>query len=135
MKETILQMLFEIPEPITAEEFGRRTGKTPGSVRRLIDRRRLPIRTERDLLGNDFSDMRLLIMWNEWLEMIYEATDRLPDYDRLGWKVTWFKRARKLLTDIQVVPIEQESTEKALDRIFPEYKDADEPEVRSTAAG
>ncbi len=45
MNEQILRLLFEIPDPITINEFQRRTGRTASSVRKLADRRRLPIRT------------------------------------------------------------------------------------------
>lgn len=89
MNEQVLRLLFQIPDPITINEFRRRTGKTERSVRKLADRRRLPVRTERQINGKGFSDMRLMIMWNEWLEMIYEATNKLPPSERIGWKASW----------------------------------------------
>ncbi|WP_338803348.1 hypothetical protein WDV76_14330 [Xenorhabdus griffiniae] len=92
MNEQVLRLLFQIPDPITVNEFRRRTGRTESSVRKLADRRRLPVRTERQINGKGFSDMRLMIMWNEWLEMIYEATNKLPPDERIGWKAHWLNR-------------------------------------------
>ncbi|WP_323859278.1 hypothetical protein [Xenorhabdus doucetiae] len=92
MNEQILRLLFQIPDPITINEFQRRTGRTASSVRKLADRRRLPIRTEREINGEGFSDQRLMIMWNEWLEMIYEVTNKMPPDERIGWKASWLSR-------------------------------------------
>ncbi|CDH23530.1 hypothetical protein [Xenorhabdus bovienii] len=92
MNEQVLRLLFQIPDPITVNEFRRRTGRTESSVRKLTDRRRLPVRTERQINGDEFSDMRLMIMWNEWLEMIYEVTNKLPPDERIGWKVHWLNQ-------------------------------------------
>lgn len=114
MNEKLLEMLFKLPDPITVSEFCRRTGKSESSVRKLTDRRRLPIRTERELLGDGFSDMRLVIMWNEWLEMIYESTNRLPSTERMGWKATWFERINDLLNDLGSPPKELQTVEEYL---------------------
>ncbi|HHR6116758.1 TPA: hypothetical protein ACS787_001067 [Providencia alcalifaciens] len=114
MNEKLLDLLFKIPDPITVSEFSRRTGKPESSVRKLVDRRRLPIRTERQLHGEGFSDMRLVIMWNEWLEMIYEATGQIPCTERMGWKANWFKRVKSLINDLGVIPDELKSVEDAL---------------------
>ncbi|MGG4662806.1 hypothetical protein [Providencia vermicola] len=114
MNERLLELLFKIPDPITADEFCRRTGKSASSVRKLIDRRRLPIRTERQIHGDDFSDMRLVIMYNEYLEMCWEVARKLPAAERMGWKDTWFKRAKKLIADLSEVPDELKSVEDAL---------------------
>lgn len=84
MNEKLLELLFKIPDPITVSEFSRRTGKSESSTRKLVDRRRLPIRTEKQLYGGDFTDFRLMIMWNEYLEMIYEATNKVPPFERLN---------------------------------------------------
>ncbi|OKP03901.1 hypothetical protein [Xenorhabdus eapokensis] len=92
MNEQVLRLLFQIPDPITVNEFRRRTGRTESSVRKLVDRRRLPVRTERQINGAEFSDMRLMIMWNEWLEMIYEVTGKLPPDERISWKAQWFNQ-------------------------------------------
>ena len=114
MNEKLLHLLFKIPDPITVSEFSRRTGKSESSIRKLTDRRRLPIRTERQLHGESFSDMRLMIMWNEWLEMVYEATGQIPSTERMGWKASWFKRVNKLISDLGAVPDELKSVEEAL---------------------
>nr|ELR5111174.1 hypothetical protein [Providencia stuartii] len=114
MNEKLLELLFKLPDPITAGEFCRRTGKSASSVRKLIERRRLPIYTERQIHGKDFSDMRLMIMYNEYLEMCYEATGKLPAAERMGWKDSWFKRAKKLMKDIDIVPDEQKTINDAL---------------------
>lgn len=86
MNEKLLELLFKIPDPITVSEFSRRTGKSESSTRKLVDRRRLPIRTEKQLYGGDFTDFRLMIMWNEYLEMIYEATNKVPPLARQSKK-------------------------------------------------
>ena len=39
MKDAVLSALFKIPDPITADEFSRRTGKTESAVRHMMDRR------------------------------------------------------------------------------------------------
>lgn len=114
MNEKLLALLFKIPDPITVSEFSRRTGKSESSVRKLTDRRRLPIRTERQLYGDSFSDMRLMIMYNEYLEMIYEVTGKLPVTERMGWKDSWFKRSKKLLKDMEVVPDELKTINEVL---------------------
>ncbi|MGJ0578086.1 regulatory phage cox family protein [Xenorhabdus bovienii] len=116
MNEKLLQLLFKIPDPITVSEFCRRTGKSESSIRKLVDRRRLPIRTERQLNGEGFSDMRLMIMWNEWLEMLYEANEKIPSTERMGWKATWFKRINKLREDLGVIPDELQSVSEALNK-------------------
>lgn len=87
MKDAVLSALFKIPDPITADEFSRRTGKTESAVRHMMDRRLLPMVTEREVLGPDGSTRRLLILWNEWLEMVHEATSKLPLNDRTGERV------------------------------------------------
>ncbi len=51
MKDAVLSALFKIPDPITADEFSRRTGKTESAVRHMMDRRLLPMVTEREVLG------------------------------------------------------------------------------------
>lgn len=99
MKDAVLSALFKIPDPITADEFSRRTGKTESAVRHMMDRRLLPMVTEREVLGPDGSTRRLLILWNEWLEMVHEATSKLPPSDRTGeqvgsrkpisWRMIW----------------------------------------------
>ncbi|WGL95598.1 hypothetical protein [Arsenophonus nasoniae] len=109
-----MQLLFKIPDPITVSEFCRRTGKSESSIRKLVDRRRLPIRTEKQINGEGFSEMRLMIMWNEWLEMVYEATNRIPSTERMGWKATWFKRINQLINDLGTIPEELQSVEEAL---------------------
>ncbi|WP_426578001.1 hypothetical protein ACP179_08940 [Xenorhabdus stockiae] len=114
MNEQLLRLLFKIPDPITVSEFCRRTGKSESSVRKLTDRRRLPIRTERQLNGEGFSDMRLMIMWNEWLEMIYEVNEKIPSTERIGWKANWFKRINQLMADLGSTPDELKSVEEAL---------------------
>lgn len=114
MNEKLLDLLFKIPDPITVSEFSRRTGKSESSVRKLTDRRRLPIRTERQLHGEGFSDMRLVIMWNEWLEMVYEATGQIPTTERMGWKANWFKRVNKLVSDLGAVPEELKTVNEVM---------------------
>lgn len=99
MKDAVLSALFKIPDPITADEFSRRTGKTESAVRHMMDRRLLPMVTEREVLGPDGSTRRLLILWNEWLEMVHEATSKLPLSDKTGaraglrkpisWRMIW----------------------------------------------
>ncbi|CAM3291448.1 Cox family DNA-binding protein [Xenorhabdus nematophila] len=103
MNEQVLRLLFKIPDPITINEFQRRTGRTESSVRKLADRRRLPIRTEREINGEGFSDMRLMIMWNEWLEMIYEVTNKLPIDERIGWKASWLSKVDDTIHNINAV--------------------------------
>ncbi|CDL84582.1 hypothetical protein [Xenorhabdus cabanillasii] len=115
MSEQVLRLLFKIPDPITIREFCHRTGKSESSVRKLVDRRRLPIRTERQLNGEGFSDMRLMIMWNEWLEMIYDVNEKIPSTERMGWKSSWFKRINKLREDLKVVPDEFQSMSEILE--------------------
>ncbi|WP_339373690.1 hypothetical protein [Xenorhabdus thuongxuanensis] len=110
-----MRLLFKIPDPITVSEFCRRTGKSESSVRKLVDRRRLPIRTERQINGEGFSDIRLMIMWNEWLEMVYDVNEKIPSTERMGWKSTWFKRVNKLREDLKVVPDELQSVSEALE--------------------
>ena len=114
MNERLLELLFKIPDPVTADEFCRRTGKSESSVRKLMDRRRLPMRTERQIHGEDFSDMRLMIMYNEYLEMCWEATKKLPAAERMGWKDSWFKRANKLMADLEVIPDNLKTVNDAL---------------------
>ncbi|HBT3666828.1 MULTISPECIES: Cox family DNA-binding protein [Klebsiella pneumoniae complex] len=101
MKDAVLSALFKIPDPITADEFSRRTGKTESAVRHMMDRRLLPMVTEREVLGPDGSTRRLLILWNEWLEMVHEATSRLPP-ERQDWRSGWIKKANKLADDMGV---------------------------------
>lgn len=114
MNEKLLDLLFKIPDPITVSEFSRRTGKSESSVRKLTDRRRLPIRTERQVHGEGFSEMRLFIMWNEWLEMVYEATGKIPTTERMGWKANWFKRVNKLVSDLGTVPEELKTVNEVM---------------------
>ncbi|EAV5089560.1 hypothetical protein E4R31_23080 [Salmonella enterica] len=95
MTNAQLKMLWKIPEPINFEEFARRTGKTENAVRRMIDRRQLPLVTEREVLGESGSSRRFLILWNEWCEMVYEATRDLPP-ERYDWKIKWLKKSKKL---------------------------------------
>ncbi|TXE26901.1 Cox family DNA-binding protein [Serratia ureilytica] len=99
MNEQLLRALFEIPDAITADEFARRTGKTEPAVRKLMDRRQLPMTTEREVFGEEGSSFRLLILWNEWLEMVYEATGKMPP-ERRDWRDQWIKRAKKLSEDL-----------------------------------
>ncbi|EOD6486239.1 TPA: Cox family DNA-binding protein [Klebsiella pneumoniae] len=101
MKDAVLSALFKIPDPITADEFSRRTGKTESAVRHMMDRRLLPMVTEREVLGPDGSTRRLLILWNEWLEMVHEATSKLPP-ERQDWRAGWIKKANKLANDMGV---------------------------------
>lgn len=95
MTEAQLRILWKIPEPITCHEFARRTGKTENAVRHMMDRRQLPMATERELFGDEGSSRRFLILWNEWIEMVYEATKQLPA-ERYDWKVKWLKKSKKL---------------------------------------
>ena len=99
MNEELLRALFKIPDPITADEFARRTGKTESAVRKLMERRLIPLTTEREVLGEDGSSRRLLILWNEWLEMVYDATKQLPP-ERKDWRSHWLKKAKKLADDL-----------------------------------
>lgn len=94
MKDAVLIALFKIPDPITADEFSRRTGKTESAVRHMMDRRLLPMATEREILGEGGSTRRLFILWNEWLEMVHEATSKLPP-ERQDWRAGWIKKACK----------------------------------------
>ena len=84
MNEELLRALFKIPDPITGDEFARRTGKTESAVRKLVERRLIPLATEREVLGEEGSSRRLLILWNEWLEMVYDATKQLPPSVKIG---------------------------------------------------
>ncbi|MCZ5362140.1 hypothetical protein O5631_06410 [Escherichia coli] len=43
MNEELLRALFKIPDPITVDEFARRTGKTESAVRKLVERRLIPL--------------------------------------------------------------------------------------------
>lgn len=52
MNEELLRALFKIPDPITVDEFSRRTGKTESAVRKLVERR---------LTGLDLSNTGRLI--------------------------------------------------------------------------
>ncbi|EJY0889144.1 hypothetical protein OE991_004442, partial [Escherichia coli] len=61
MNEELLRALFKIPDPITVDEFARRTGKTESAVRKLVERRLIPLATEREVLGEEGSSRRLLI--------------------------------------------------------------------------
>lgn len=100
-----LRLLFKIPDPITAAEFARRTGKTESAVRHMIDRRQLPLATEREIIGNSGehpgSTRRLLILWNEWEEMVFEATSQRPP-ERYEWRNQWIKKAADLANDLGV---------------------------------
>ncbi|MBX9476802.1 hypothetical protein [Yersinia enterocolitica] len=116
MNENLLELLFKIPDPITVREFCRRTGKSESSVRKLVERRRLPIRTEKQLYGEGFTDHRLMIMWNEYLEMVYEATQRVPSLERLGWRDSWLKRAKKLAEDLALPSLDLVSVALAADK-------------------
>lgn len=53
MNEELLRALFKIPDPITVDEFSRRTGKTESAVRKLVERRLIPLTTEREVLGEE----------------------------------------------------------------------------------
>lgn len=99
MSELQLEHLFQIPDGITVSEFARRTGKTEASVRHMMDRRLLPMVTEREITGATGSSRRILILWNEWLEMVHTATINRP-IESHGWKQTWIKRAQKLAGDM-----------------------------------
>lgn len=99
MNEELLRALFKIPDPITVNEFSRRTGKTESAVRKLVERRLIPLTTEREVLGEEGSSRRLLILWNEWLEMVYDATKQLPP-ERKDWRNHWLKKAKKLAEDL-----------------------------------
>lgn len=85
MTDDELRALFKIPDAITTDEFVRRTGKSEQSVRKWIERRLLPLATEKEVFGEKGSSRRLLILWNEWLEMIYDVTSQLPP-ERYDWK-------------------------------------------------
>ena len=93
MNEELLRALFKIPDPITVDEFSRRTGKTESAVRKLVERRLIPLTTEREVLGEEGSSRRLLILWNEWLEMVYDATKQLPE--RKDWRNHWLKKSQE----------------------------------------
>ncbi|APS34643.1 MULTISPECIES: Cox family DNA-binding protein [Serratia] len=108
MKDAVLSALFKIPDPITADEFSRRTGKSESAVRHMMDRRQLPLVTEREVVGEDGSARRLLILWNEWLEMVHEATGKLPP-ERQDWRNGWIKKANKLANDMGVNMFSSES--------------------------
>ncbi|MGO2367349.1 MAG: Cox family DNA-binding protein [Serratia sp. (in: enterobacteria)] len=108
MKDAVLTALFKIPDPINADEFSRRTGKTASAVRHMMDRRLLPMVTEREVLGAEGSTRRLFILWNEWLEMVHEATGKLPP-ERQDWRAGWIKKANKLASDMGVNMFNSES--------------------------
>ncbi|WP_213673102.1 Cox family DNA-binding protein [Serratia marcescens] len=108
MKDAVLSALFKIPDPINADEFSRRTGKTASAVRHMMDRRLLPMVTEREVLGAEGSTRRLFILWNEWLEMVHEATGKLPP-ERQDWRAGWIKKANKLASDMGVNMFNSES--------------------------
>lgn len=57
MNEELLRALFKIPDPITVDEFSRRTGKTESAVRKLVERRLIPLTTEREVFrrGREFA--------------------------------------------------------------------------------
>jgi len=99
MKDAVLSALFKIPDPINAAEFSRRTGKSESAVRHMMDRRLLPMVTEREVMGADGSTRRLFILWNEWLEMVHEATGKLPP-ERQDWRAGWIKKAKRLADDM-----------------------------------
>ncbi|MEG1112646.1 MAG: Cox family DNA-binding protein [Hafnia sp.] len=99
MNEELLRALFKIPDAITVDEFARRTGKTESAVRKMVERRLVPLATEREILGEKGSSFRLLILWNEWLEMVYDATKQLPP-ERKDWRDYWLKKAKKLADDL-----------------------------------
>ncbi|MHB2063507.1 Cox family DNA-binding protein [Serratia marcescens] len=99
MNEQLLRALFAIPDAITADEFARRTGKSEPSVRKLIERRQLPLATEKEVIGEGGSSFRLFILWNQWLEMVYDATGKLPP-ERRDWRDQWIKKANKLAQDL-----------------------------------
>ncbi|AHF73744.1 hypothetical protein SOPEG_1630 [Candidatus Sodalis pierantonius str. SOPE] len=101
MTDDELRALFKIPDAITTDEFVRRTGKSEQSVRKWIERRFLPLATEKEVFGEKGSSRRLLILWNEWLEMISDVTSQLPPV-RCDWKRAWHKRAKKLREDLGV---------------------------------
>ncbi|MDU3932752.1 Cox family DNA-binding protein [Serratia proteamaculans] len=108
MRDAVLSALFKIPDPINADEFSRRTGKTASAVRHMMDRRLLPMVTEREVLGAEGSTRRLFILWNEWLEMVHEATGKLPP-ERQDWRAGWIKKANKLASDMGVNMFNSES--------------------------
>ncbi|MBB7314701.1 hypothetical protein HEM96_023970 [Escherichia coli] len=99
MNEELLRALFAIPEPVTVSEFCRRTGKTEPSVRKMVERGLLPLVTEREILGKEGSSRRLLILWNEWIEMTYDATRQLPP-ERKDWREHWINKAKTLARDL-----------------------------------
>lgn len=108
MRDAVLSALFKIPDPINADEFSRRTGKTASAVRHMMDRRLLPMVTEREVFGAEGSTRRLFILWNEWLEMVHEATGKLPP-ERQDWRAGWIKKANKLASDMGVNMFNSES--------------------------
>lgn len=99
MNDAELRSLFKIPDPVTAAEFARRTGKTESSVRHMVDRRQLPMVTEREVIGEAGSNRRLLILWNEWEEMVYDATGQRPP-ERHEWRKKWIEKASSLASDM-----------------------------------
>ncbi|WP_145503844.1 Cox family DNA-binding protein [Yersinia vastinensis] len=109
MTELQLAHLFKIPDGITASEFARRTGKTESSVRHMMDRRLLPMVTERELLGPDGSARRILILWNEWLEMVHLAAGSRP-VEAHGWKDSWIEKAKKLSANMGMPASNQGAT-------------------------
>ncbi|OTA15892.1 hypothetical protein Xbed_03542 [Xenorhabdus beddingii] len=92
MNEKLLRLLFQIPDPITVNEFRRRTGKSESSIRKLISCGRLPIKNERTQRAH------IMIMWNEWLEIVYDANQKIPSFEREGWKASWLE-VNKLVDD------------------------------------
>ncbi|AXF75315.1 Cox family DNA-binding protein [Erwinia tracheiphila] len=99
MNDAELRSLFSIPDPVTAAEFARRTGKTESAVRHMIDRRQLPMVTEREIIGTAGSTRRLLILWNEWEEMVFEATGQRPQ-ERHEWRRKWIEKTTALASDM-----------------------------------
>ena len=59
-EDAVLGALFKIPDPITADEFSRRTGKTESAVRPHDGSPPLPMVTEREVLGPDGGTRRTL---------------------------------------------------------------------------
>ncbi|MEG1690107.1 MAG: Cox family DNA-binding protein [Hafnia sp.] len=110
ISESNAEALFSIPDFVTVDEFCRRTGKTYGSVRKLLERRRLPITTEKELFGGEAGERCILIMWNEWLRMCWEVTEKLPAYERMGWKTAYYKRKKSLEASISNPPSDLAST-------------------------
>lgn len=111
------EILFKIPDPVTLEEFCRRTGKSESSARKLMDRRRLPLRTERQLYGESFSELRLMVMWNEWIAMIYEETEKMHTAEKVSWKMNWAAKAKKILQVLEDAPLGGCSTKEIEDRV------------------